>query len=158
MAFSVRFCSSEIVFILSLFFYFLKDFIYFQRGEWREKERERELSMCGCLSCGPHWGPGPQPRHVPCLGIQPASLWFAVRAQSSELCQPGLFCPFFFFKDFIYLFLERGEGVRKRGRETSVCVCLLRAPDWGPGQQPRHVPCLGIEPPTLWFRGQLSTH
>ena len=26
----------------------------------------------------------------------------------------------YFFKDFIYLFLERGKGGRKRGRETSV--------------------------------------
>ena len=26
--------------------------------------------MCGCLSCAPYWGPGLQPRHVPCLGIE----------------------------------------------------------------------------------------
>ena len=26
----------------------------------------------------------------------------------------------FFYKDFIYLFLERGDG-RKKGRETSMC-------------------------------------
>ena len=49
--------------------------------------------------------------------------------------------PFFFFKfkDFIYLLFDR-KGGRKRGRETSVCGCLLRAPYWGPGLQPRHVP------------------
>ena len=46
---------------------------------------------------------------------------------------------FNFFKDFIYLFLERGEG-KERARETSVCGCLLHAPYWGPGRQPRHVP------------------
>ena len=40
-----------------------------------------------------------------------------------------------FFKDFIYLFLERG-----RGRGTSVCACLLHTLHWGPGPQPRHVP------------------
>ena len=46
-----------------------------------------------------------------------------------------------FFKDFIYLFLGREEGREKeRGRETSVCGCLLRAHYWGPGPQPRHVP------------------
>ena len=33
--------------------------------------------MCGCLLCAPYWGPGPQPRHVPWLGIEPATLWFA---------------------------------------------------------------------------------
>ena len=34
-----------------------------------------------------------------------------------------------------YLYLERGEG-RKRGRETSMCGCLSRAPYWGLGPQP----------------------
>ena len=39
--------------------------------------------------------------------------------------------PFFFPKDFIS---REGEGGRKRGRETSMCGCLL-------GPQPRLVPC-----------------
>ena len=69
---------------------FFRDFIYLflERGEGREKERE--ISMCGCLSCGPHSGLGLQPRHVPWLGIEPATLWFAAHAQSAELRQPGL--------------------------------------------------------------------
>ena len=33
--------------------------------------------MCVCLSYTLYWGPGPQPRHVPWLGIEPATLWFA---------------------------------------------------------------------------------
>ena len=33
--------------------------------------------MCGCLSHTPKLGPGLQPRHVPWLGIEPATLWFA---------------------------------------------------------------------------------
>ena len=33
--------------------------------------------MCGCLLCTPYWGPGLQPRHVPWLGIEPATLWFS---------------------------------------------------------------------------------
>ena len=33
--------------------------------------------MCGCLSHTPYWGPGPQPRHVPWLGIEPVTLLFA---------------------------------------------------------------------------------
>ena len=61
---------------------------------------------------------------------------------------------FYFFKDFIYLFLA-GKGGRKRGRETSVCGCLSRAPSWGPDPQPRHVPWLGIELAT--FGLQAST-
>ena len=46
--------------------------------------------MRGCLSPGPHWGPGLQPRHVPRLGIQLVTLWFAAHTQSTELHQPGL--------------------------------------------------------------------
>ena len=33
--------------------------------------------MCSCLSHAPYRGPGPQPRHVPWLGIEPTTLWFA---------------------------------------------------------------------------------
>ena len=40
----------------------------------REGKREREASVCGCLSCAPYWAPGPQPRHVPWLGIELATL------------------------------------------------------------------------------------
>ena len=42
-------------------------------------------------------------------------------------------------------FREGGKGGRKSGRETSMCGCLSRAPYWGPGPQPRHVPWLGFE-------------
>ena len=46
--------------------------------------------MCGCLSSGPHWGPGPQPRHVPWPGMEPMTLRFTACTQSTELHQPGL--------------------------------------------------------------------
>ena len=39
-----------------------------------------------------------------------------------------------------------------------MCGCLSHAPCWGPGQQPRHVPWLGIKPATLCFTGQHSIH
>ena len=60
-----------------LIYVFFKDFIYLflERGERRETERE--TSMCGCLLHTPNWGPGPQPRHVPWLGIEPVTLWLA---------------------------------------------------------------------------------
>ena len=35
--------------------------------------------MCGWLSCTPYWGPGPQPRPVPWLGIELVTLWFTGR-------------------------------------------------------------------------------
>ena len=62
-------------------------FIYREK-EGREKERG-EISMFGWLSHAPYWGPDPQPRHVPWLGIQPVSLWFQAHAQSTEPHQPG---------------------------------------------------------------------
>ena len=51
---------------------------------------------------------------------------------------------FFFFKIFIYLFLERGKGGRKRGKHQCVretpASCLSHAPNWGPGPNPGMCP------------------
>ena len=55
-------------------------FIYFQREGKGGRKRGRETSMCSCLSHAPYWGPGLQPRHVPWLGIEPATLWFTGRS------------------------------------------------------------------------------
>ena len=57
--------------------FFFRFYLFLKRGEGRE----RETSMCGCLLCTPYlctlyWGPGPQPRHVPWLGVEPVTLWF----------------------------------------------------------------------------------
>ena len=65
----------------------------------------------------------------------------------------------FFKKDFMYLFLERGEGREKEGekhpcaRDTSRSY-LLHTPNWGPGPHYRPMPWLGIEPVTFQFAGQ----
>ena len=48
----------------------------------------------------------------------------------------GLQIFILFFLGFIYLFLERGEGGRKRGRETSTCGRLPCGPHWGPSHNP----------------------
>ena len=37
-----------------------------------------------------------------------------------------------------------------------MCSCPSHVPYWGPGQQPRYVPWLGIELVTLWFIGLCS--
>ena len=76
-----------------------------------------------------------------------------------NLCSSFALCKNYFFKHFFllrfYLFIFReGKRGRKRGRETSMCGCLLHAPYWGPGLQPRHVLWLGIEQATLWFAGR----
>ena len=54
---------------------------------------------------------------------------------------------YIFLEDFIYLFLERGEGERKRGRETLMCEryidqFLLACPQLGGSRQ---VPSQEIE-------------
>ena len=69
--------SSHAVFEVKKALFFLKIFIYLfvERGEGREKERERNISVWLHLHA-PYWGPGPQPKHVPWLGIEPATLWF----------------------------------------------------------------------------------
>ena len=58
-----------------------------------------------------------------------------------------LFCHFYFilFLKILFSHFQReGKGGRRRGRETSMHGCLLSAPYWGPGSQPRHVPWLVI--------------
>ena len=63
---------------------FLKRFYLFNfRERGREEEREGEKHWCvrdtliTCLSHAPSRGPGPQPRHVPWWGIEPAAFHFA---------------------------------------------------------------------------------
>ena len=58
-------------------FFFFRYYLFTNRGKGRE--RGRETSMCGCLSCAPYWGPGLQPRHVPWPGIELATPWSAVQ-------------------------------------------------------------------------------
>ena len=71
---------------------------------------------------------------------------------SQETSLQPFFPKFLIFKrDFIYLFLERREG-REKEMERNIDVWLpLARPLLGTWPQPRHVPCLGIEPVTLWF-------
>ena len=64
-----------VFFSFSSFFFFFLRFYSFIFREW-VRER-RDTTMCGCLSLATYWGPGPQPRHVPRLGIEPATPQFA---------------------------------------------------------------------------------
>ena len=65
-----------------------------------------------------------------------------------------------FFLVYLLIVRESGNEGEKKGWETLI-GCFLQAPSWGPGLQPRHVPCLGTEPATLrsvgrpiWCAGQ----
>ena len=64
---------------------------------------------------------------------------------------------FYFLKHFIYLFLERGRKGEREGVKHQ-CVVASSTPPTGCSLQPRHVPCLGIEPATPWFSGPHSVH
>ena len=61
----------------TVLFYLITKYLltYLSEGKGGRK-KGRETSMCGCLQSGPYWGPGPQPRRVPRLGIEQATLWF----------------------------------------------------------------------------------
>ena len=140
-------------------FFFLIFFIF--RERWREGER----SMCGCLSHAPYWGSGLQHRHVPWLGLNRSPFGAQVGIESTEpyLSWPNVF-TIYIFKDFIYLLLERRE-TREKERERNIDVweitsigCFSHPPNWGPGPKPRHVPWLRIEPATFWFAGRHSEH
>ena len=90
---------------------------FLEKGEGREEE-ERNINV-------------PLPLRHPLLGTWPATQACALtgdgtgnplvrRWASTEAHQPG---PKFFLKDFIYLFLERGEGKEKE-RERHINVWL----------------------------------
>ena len=51
-------------FLLQLAFDLISFYLFLDRREGREKERERNINVWLPLMC-PYWGPGPQPRHVP---------------------------------------------------------------------------------------------
>ena len=64
------------------------------------------------------------------------------------------------FKDFIYLFLERGEEwekARERNIDVRNIYPLIRTPTRGPTLPPRHVPWPGIKPAALRFTARHPT-
>ena len=67
-------------------------------------KRGREASMCGCLSQGPNWGPGLQPRQVLRLGIELATLW-SEGWQSTEPYQPEQNKVFKCLKQITYVYI-----------------------------------------------------
>ena len=78
---------------------FYKRFYFSERGEGREKEKERywcarRETAFGCLSHASSRGPGPQPRHVPWQGIKPATFQFTYQC-SIHWATPALLLYFF---------------------------------------------------------------
>ena len=72
------FLISRIVLTYTVFILLKILYIYlFWEGK-RGRKTGRETWMCGCPLCTPYWGPGPQPRHMRWLGIEPVTLCFTV--------------------------------------------------------------------------------
>ena len=113
---------------LSLQDSFLKGFIYLflERGERREKKKERNINVWLPLthSC---WGPGLQPRHGPILGNQ--TPWFAGQhsihstnpSQGSFQCSlaRSLYCS---FSSSLLVFIQMTL------RESCLCILLTIVP------------------------------
>ena len=58
--------------------FFLRFYLFIFRQKGKDGEREGEKYQRVVTShAPPNWGPGSQSRHVPWLGIEPATLWFA---------------------------------------------------------------------------------
>ena len=66
---------------------------------------------------------------------------YLVQKQVSE-AKWSLKINIYIFKGYFLIFREE-KGQRQRGRETSMCGCLLYTPYWGCGLQPRHGPYTG---------------
>ena len=64
----------------------------------------------------------------------------------------------YFLRFYLFIFrVRRKEG--ERGRQTSMCGCLLCAPYWGPNLQPGMCPNWeSNQSVTLWFAGWCSIH
>ena len=103
---------------------FLRFYLFLERVEGREKKR-RETSMCGCLSCAPYWGPGPQPRHVPWWELNWWPFGSQAGTQSTEPHQPGaqLFVSFLslkkIFLKILFIYFIREEGREKEKERNS---------------------------------------
>ena len=67
----------HIYFLTGSSYLFFRFYLFIFREGKEGRKRGRESSMCGCLSHIRNWEPSPQPRHVPWLEIEPASLCFS---------------------------------------------------------------------------------
>ena len=102
-------------------------------------ECQEPISMAGTWEHPPHAGPtrfSAVPDRTCCPPLPKPIVEFILKWNFKKN-----FFSAFFKKDFIYLFLERGEGREKeRERNINVWLPLTYPPPWGPGPQPRHVP------------------
>ena len=125
-----------------MFIDFLKGdciYLFLDRGEGREYERERNISHLP-LECARTGGLNPQPRHAPWPGIEPVIFCFVGECSTDWATSVRAIC---------WLFLER-EGRRKKKKSINVrCERNIdQVPPLNP--QPRYVHWPGTEPITFW--------
>ena len=80
--------------ILHNLIFFLRFSLYIlDQGEEREKGRERNINVCGCLSRAPYWGPDLARNPGMCPDWELNRLPFGLQAgtQSTEPHQPGIY-------------------------------------------------------------------
>ena len=115
-----------------LSFFFLRFYLFTFREKERQRERERNNNMretsVSCLLHTTNQGPGPQPRHVPWLGIEPVTFQFtswhsshwAIPARASSGILEPLFLPSELFNFTVYT----------RFPFSVVCVCQASQRQW----------------------------
>ena len=84
--------------------------------------------MCGFPLHGPHWGPGPQPRHVSWLAIEPATLWF-VGQRSTHWAIPARAISYFFIPSTFFTHpspLPHCQPVLCMYESVSIACCFLK--------------------------------
>ena len=96
-----------------------KDFTYLflERGEGREKERERNINVWLPLMWPPTGHLAHNPGMCPDSELNRRPFGLQVSTPFTESHQPGL-CEEKNLKDFIYLSLERKKAGRKKGTEN----------------------------------------
>ena len=136
-------------------FFFKRFYLFtFGRGKGREKERERNINVwekhrsVSCLSHAPNQGPGPQPRHEPCLGIKLMTLWFLGRLSIHWATPQGSMDIFYVF---VHVFLNNAVSKRLGWAQVSSTRESCRKGtqfSWDRS---------GVKSPGLWVRHRFQT-
>ena len=134
---------APILWLIDFYLFLLFIYLFLERGEGKEKERERSINVWLPLTC-PLLGawPGPQPRHVPRLGIEPVTLWFSDSVHWATQARANWL-----------IFRERkkgGEGERKK--HWFVVPLIYAFTGWY-----LHVPWPEMEPATLAYQNNTLT-
>ena len=91
----------------------------------------------------------------PCLKIISMVILHLGTGQNKICMKYIVFKKYIFY---LFIFREKGRQGERGGVKHQCVVAPCATPHLGPGLQPRHVPCLGIELATPWFTGPCPIH